>query len=143
MRRTSSGVCFSPACGEFFEALGNRRAVVLVEIDELRHQHGEAMAVAERAAEGLVARHEARDRGGSFVVDRFHPRLVDDREVIQVGGVFELDLPVAVEAEAMFAVRLDRIARALLHEQVDPRLGAAEEIFERLDLLIEAREDQP
>ena len=95
------------------------------------------------AAECVLARHEARDRGGRFIVDRLHPRLVHDREVIEVGRVLELDLPVALEPELVLTVRLDRVAGALFHEQVDPRLRAAEEILERFDRIVEAREDQP
>ena len=63
------------------------------------------------------------------------------REVVGVGGVLELDLPVAGEAEAVFARYLHREAATLLHEQVHPLLGRAEEIDEGLDVVLEGGED--
>ena len=68
-------------------------------------------------------------------------RLVHQREVIGVGGVFQLDLPVTGEAEAVLAPHFDRVAGTLLHEQVDPLLSRAEEIGEGLDVILEGGED--
>ncbi len=63
--------------------------------------------------------------------------------MIGVGGVLELDLPVAGKAELVLAERGQRIARALLHEQVDPFLRPAKEINKRLDVVLEGCKDQP
>ncbi|MNJ46293.1 hypothetical protein D3C77_414200 [compost metagenome] len=63
--------------------------------------------------------------------------------MIGVGGVFQLDLPVAREAEAVLARHLDAVSRALLHEQVDPLFRRTEEVAKRLDVVFESGEDHP
>jgi len=78
-----------------------------------------------------------------FGIQRIEERLMDDRKVIGVGGVLQLNFPVAGEAKAMLAKRLHRIAATLLHEEVDPFARRAEEIDERLDVVLERRKDQP
>ncbi len=61
--------------------------------------------------------------------------------MIGVGGVLELDLPIAGKAELVFAKRRHRIAGALLHEQVDPLLRRPEKVGEWLDILAEGCKD--
>ncbi len=63
------------------------------------------------------------------------------REVVGVGGVFQLDLPVAGEAEAVFARHLDAVAGALFHEQVHPFFRRAKIVFQRLDIVLERGEN--
>src|SRR5262249_31524507 len=65
-----------------------------------------------------------------------------DRKVVAVGSVLQLDLPVAAELEPVRADDLDRVAAALLEEPVDPRPGVAEELLQRLGLVIEGGEYQ-
>src|SRR5262245_30154207 len=64
--------------------------------------------------------------------NRGHPRAMHDREVVPVGGVLQLDLPVALEPEPVLTLYLQRIAGALLHEPVDPGPGPAQEVRQRL-----------
>ena len=90
----------------------------------------------------FVVGHEGEHVSG-LGVDRGHPGPVHDREVVSVGGVFKLDLPVAVEPEFVLALDLDGEPGALLHEPVDPHLRVAEEFLEGFDVRLEAGEDQP
>ncbi|MNS11853.1 hypothetical protein D3C72_434030 [compost metagenome] len=68
---------------------------------------------------------------------------MNHREVVAVGGVFELDFPVAREAETVRRAGFDRIARALFHKQIHPLFRRAEEIFQRFDLVVKGGENHP
>ena len=65
---------------------------------------------------------------------------MDDREMITVGGVLELDLPVAPELEPVRAENLDGVTATLLEESVHPEFGIAQEFLERRSIVIERGE---
>ena len=63
--------------------------------------------------------------------------------MVGVCGVLQLDFPIAGKAELVLAACRDRIAAALLHEEVDPRLGRAEEVLQRLDRVVHRGKQEP
>ncbi|MNZ60119.1 hypothetical protein D3C78_781800 [compost metagenome] len=65
------------------------------------------------------------------------------REVVGIGGVFQLDLPVARKAETVLARNLDAVAGALFHEQVDPLFRRTEEVLKRFDVVFEGGKNHP
>ncbi|MCY1510838.1 hypothetical protein D9M68_452270 [compost metagenome] len=125
--------------GQGLEALGNRLVQIGFQVHQVGDHHHHAVAVAE-VFDVARALHEVEEFQG-LLVHRGQERLVHQREVVGVGGVFQLDLPVAGEAETVLAGNLHAITGALLHEQVDPLLRRAEEVHQRLDVVLEGGED--
>ena len=114
--------------------------VVDVEVRVRGRHDRDAVTVAERVRLGgriVHERHHVRGLG----VDRGHPRLVHHREVVTVGGVLELDLPVALEPELVTAEDLGGESVGLLQESLHPDLRVTQVVFERFDLGVERRED--
>ena len=66
---------------------------------------------------------------------------MNHREVIAVGGIFQLNFPVTGKAETVRGAGFDREARALLHKQVHPLFRRAEEIVQRFDMLVKSGEN--
>ncbi|MPM40350.1 hypothetical protein SDC9_86990 [bioreactor metagenome] len=119
-----------------------RGAVVDVQVGVGRRHDRHAVPVAEVVGDRGRVVHERHHLGG-LGVDRGHPGLVHHREVVAVGGVLQLDLPVAPEAELVDAGDLGRVPVGLLEEPVDPDLRIAEEVLQRLGVLVESRPDHP
>ena len=89
--------------GERFELFRDRRIKILLEIDETRDHHHDAVAVAEVLDKAAIV-HDVHHRLGLFVRG-VQERFVDQREMIGVRRVLKLDLPVAGEAELVLADR--------------------------------------
>ena len=66
---------------------------------------------------------------------------MDDREVIAVGGIFQLDFPVAGKAKTVRGGGLQRVASPLFHEQIHPFHRRAEEVGQRFNVVVEAGEN--
>ncbi|MNS59510.1 hypothetical protein D3C72_924700 [compost metagenome] len=121
------------------KALRDRRVEVGVEIHQFRDHHHYAVAVAQVfdvAAAVNEIQHLFR-----LLIHGAEERAVNHREVVAVGGVFQLDFPVAREAETVGWSGFNRVARPLLHKQVHPFLRRAEELFQRVDLIVKGGED--
>ena len=56
--------------------------------------------------------------------------------MVGIGGVFQLNFPVARKAETMLTRNLNRIARTLFHEQINPFFRRAQKVFQRLNFRI-------
>jgi hypothetical protein len=125
--------------GQLGKAIRDRRIEVLVQIDQIGDHHHHRMAMAQILDPSARA-DDVEDVLGLFI-KAVEEGLVNDGEMIGVGGVLQLDLPVAGEAEPVLAQHLHAEPRALLHEQVHPLLRRAQELDQRLDVVLEGGKD--
>src|SRR5690554_3435853 len=67
---------------------------------------------------------------------------MNNREMISIRSVLQLDFPVAREIKAMLAQDLYRIATSLFHKEIDPLFCTAQVVFQRLNIIAERGKDK-
>ena len=119
------------------KTVGDRAVEIFVQINKLRDHHHNTMPVAQIL--DITVPIQEREHFLGLVVERGQKGLMNDWEVIGVGGVLKLDFPVAGKAETVLSTDRDGVTAALLHKQIDPGFRVSQKFVEGLGVVIEGR----